>query len=276
MIIHYNQPSNPLSDDTEGHIEFSLKKLGHTVVKSGDADIYLFHKTYNPPVGFTGLKVCWYFDKLWKDRPSWMKGILNKVDLVFLTDETWARANPHSKLRILRQGIGDRDTRMGKFDESLAVKIAFTGSVYGGRQEWHDLLIKRYQRDFRAFNGVFNRQLFDLCESAQIMVAPPYPTDDHYWSNRIYLTLGARGFLLHPKAIGLDEEYIDGEDYVGYNSYEDLVEKIDYYLGQPETRNEIRHRGYVKTLSRFTYTHRCRKLLKEIQVLLNTGIVEHY
>lgn len=264
MII-YNQPRNLQSDDTEGHIAHAIKQI------PTDLDIYLFHKTYNPPEGFKGLKVCWYFDKLWKDRPEWMKDILEKVDYVFMSDETWARNNPHPKIRIMRQGIGDRDVSLGNKTGRYKGKIAFLGSVYGERALWASKLKERYGSDFQAYNSVFNRDLYDLCADIPIIIAPEYPSDDYYWSNRIYLTLGSGGFMIHPHLKGLDREYIDGEHYVSYTDFNDMCEKIDYYLANPQERNDIRLKGYNKTITSYTYTTRWQEILKEIQAHQSIG-----
>ena len=106
MKILYNSKPNPQSDNTEEHIKYAFEQLGHTVVTDGDADLYLFHKTFSPPEGFTGKKVMWYFDKVWNKRDEYIKSVLPEIDFAFLTDETWVKSQNNPKLKVLRQGIG--------------------------------------------------------------------------------------------------------------------------------------------------------------------------
>lgn len=278
-IIYSAKHGNKGSDDTEGHISRSLEKLGHEVirVREGDpvpqGDLLLFHKSAPDLKGFRGLKACWYFDKIaWNDRERWVRSVLPDVDLFFLTDGTWARENPDPKLRVLRQGIGDMDTRPGRPRRGVwKAQICLLGGVYGERYKWAVDLKKRYGEAFRVYGDVFNRDLYDLCETVPIILAPPYPSDDGYWSNRIYLTLGSGGFLIHPRLEGLREEYEDGYHYVGYSSHEELVKHIDHYLTRPEERDKIRENGRKKTLTEYNFTERCHLLLREIARLKPTG-----
>ena len=263
MTIVYNARPNSDSDDTEGHIRHSLQKLGHAVVDDGDGDIYLFHKQFNPPKEFTGKYVCWYFDKLWRDRDIWMEKILKTAHLVAMTDETWAMANPHENIAIIRQGIGEQLELTGNSGRFKA-KIAFTGSIYGERVDWVNKLKKRYNEALQVYNNAFNGDLYDLCASVSIIVAPPYPSDDYYWSNRIYMILGSGGFLIHPRLKGLSTEYIEGEHYAGYTGMDELFYKIDYYLRNHEERMKIQRAGYEITVKKYNFTERCQSLIKEI------------
>lgn len=272
-IVYTANHGNPHSDDTEGHISHSLTQLGHEVVKLGqnepvlDGDILLFHKHPNlsSVANFGGIKVCWYFDKIkFHDREDYIRRVLEIADFVFVTDGTWAKENPHPKLRVLRQGIGDRDTSLGKRRyPDLYSDLAFTGTLYGERRQWFNDLAENY--DIRAYNNIFNRDLYDLCRSTDIMVAPPTPGDDYYWSNRVYLTLGSGGFLLHPDYKGLHEEYEDGKHLVFYKDFADLVDKIDYYKINSQERKKIQRAGYKKTIQDYNFTKRVETLLNHVQ-----------
>lgn len=267
MRIIYDQPSSGISDDTEGHIERALKELGHKVAKHGNGDIYLFHKKYTPPPSFKGKKVCWYFDKIDfgnAGRERYIKEMLQYADLVFITDETWAIANPHPKLRILRQGIGDPTP--GEY-EDRNIDVAFVGGHYGERRNWALALEQRYGERFKIYRNQFNRDLNNLCASIPIFVAPLYPSDDYYWSNRVYLLVGSGAFLIHPFLKGLEEEW--GDKLVYYKTEEEMYEKIDYYLIHPEEREANRKEAYEYCINNFTYKKRCEKLLQQI-----TGIKE--
>ena len=277
-VLYIANHGNIGSDDTEGHITRSLTKLGCevTTLHERDAktapeletDLVLFHKWYDLDTlnKIKAPKAFWYFDKIdWNDRPKWFAQVVPLVDIGFLTDRTWLNANPNHKLHVLRQGIGyDNDLR-GQKDVRYAAQVGFTGSVYGGREEFVDLLKTTYGRDFKVFNQHFNRALYNVCASVPVIVAPRYPSDDHYWSSRVYMVLGSGGFLLHPRCRELELEY-SSDELVMYEGYPDLVDKIDYYLKHPEERIIIQEAGYQKTITSYSYTERCRSLLQEIQL----------
>lgn len=290
-IVYFANHGNINSDDTEGHIVYSLKKLGHEVhrimesapmaVPDEGFDLFLFHK--GGPHILKVLdrvkypKVFWYFDKvdfMSTTRSEWMARVVPKVDLGFLTDQTWLLENPNPKLMILRQGIGDMNIKLGEPREEWKIPIVFTGSVYDGREDFVSAMKLKYGRKFQVFNNKFIRELYDFCASVDIFVAPQYPSDDFYWSSRIYITLGSGGFLIHPHCEGLAAEYIDGKHYVSYKTMDELFKKVDYYLAHPDEREKIRMAGYKKTIDQFTYTKRCKTLLGVIQARLNIGTSE--
>lgn len=285
-IIYYARHGNRGSDDTEGHIGRSFEALGHEVVRVDEGsevptgDLLLFHKggknITSVLSAFSGLKVCWYFDKIdWNNRAEWFHSVLPLVDLMFITDGTWARTHPDPKLRVLRQGIGDLDTSRGVPREGVwKAQIAFLGGLYGERGKWAERLKRRYGEAFQIYGNVFNRDLYDLCETVPIIVAPSFPADDWYWSNRIYLTLGSGGFLIHPRLKGLSSEFKHGYHYVSYDTHEELEHFIDYFLEHEDERNKIRENGRRKTVQTFNFTRRCQRLLTETTRLRNTGTTE--
>lgn len=88
----------------------------------------------------------------------------------------------------------------------------------------------------------------------------------YYWSDRAYETIGRGGFLIHPYIKGMDEEFIDGETIVfyEYNNWDQLREKIDYYLEHDEEREKIRLAGHDFVKNNATYNNRLEKMLNII------------
>jgi spore maturation protein CgeB len=106
--------------------------------------------------------------------------------------------------------------------------------------------------------------LNELYSSTKIVVGDSQPSP-HYWSNRLYETLGRGGFLLHPHTEGIETEFEDGKHLVLYdrNDLQDLYDKIDYYLSHDNARETIRRAGFVK--GKYTYKDRCRELMKNYE-----------
>jgi len=291
MIVYFANHNNKGSDNTEKHIKYALEKLGKEVLAIDEnnytleevieatksADIFLFHKAgIKDGTNFQKFmelltnticpKVCWYFDKIWGDREMVVETILPFIDKLFLTDETWKKKHTYNNVEVLRQGIGTEDTSAGKFRPELETEIAFVGQVYGDRIAFIEKLKKRYGDKVRVFGNIFNRDLYDLCASTKIFVAPDSPGDNWYWSSRVYMILGSGGFLLHPKYEGLKEEFEHKKDLVYYNDFEDLCSKIDYYLRNEKRRKKIQEQGYKKCVEKYNYETRCAELLKKMGI----------
>lgn len=79
---------------------------------------------------------------------------------------------------------------------------------------------------------------------------------------RAFEIIGSGGFLL----TNYQEDYLDcfepGIDYVYYESYEDLLEKVDYYLSHESERARIAQNGYEKVKKFHTYKNRVETMLE--------------
>ena len=300
-ILYLGSFNKSLTDSTEKHIKYALEQLGHQVVavdedrfknfnsnefnenradvellNNNDADLFLFHKgAVGDYIGLDLLvkiltyltcpKVCWYFDKVFPDREEYIEYVSAYSNYVFLTDETFIKRHKFNNLYPLRQGIGNEDTSLGKHREEYDCDVAFMGNPYRGREGFvRDLQVK-YRERFKIIDDAFNRDLYDACASAKIVVAPPYPSDEFYWSSRFYLTLGSGGFLVHPELYGLKEEgWVEGMHYAGYKSNQEFFDTIDYYLAHEKERKAIQQEGYKRCISEFTYKDRVEEMLRKI------------
>ncbi len=78
---------------------------------------------------------------------------------------------------------------------------------------------------------------------------------------RAFDIMGCGGFLLSNYQEDLASYFTPGEDYVYYESREDLIEKIDYYLVHDEERRAIADSGHAKVRSEHKYTDRLEELI---------------
>jgi len=282
-ILYLGNFDNPYSDATEKHIRYALLQLGHEVEEVNEknvnpdelvekkCDLFLFHKGGMPQEQLldvlqtmTCKKAMWYFDKVWGDRLIWMDSVVPFIDYAFLTDESWVKRHNLKNTYVVRQGIGNENASLGKYNEKYANEIAFLGSVYGQRKPFVEALMMVYGDKFCVRNDIFGRKLYDFCASTKIIVAPKFPQDDFYWSSRVYMILGSGGFLIHPKLYGLQEEFEDGKHLVMYNSGKELGDKINYYLKHPKERKKIQMAGYQHCIKNYTYLDRVKLMMKII------------
>lgn len=73
--------------------------------------------------------------------------------------------------------------------------------------------------------------------------------------------MGSGGFLLSNFQADFLDLFVPGEDFVYYESEDDLLQKIDYYLKHDKEREEIAQNGHDKVAAKHTYRHRVREML---------------
>lgn len=291
MKILYIAKHNSGGNDEEGSIAWALEQLGHKVLRIPeslppgrinpfDASIVLFHK-WSRLVDLRLVpipKVFWYFDLVEYPDPLlssrnhtrrvWMNYNLQYVDLGFCTDGDWVAKDSTNKLVWLPQGFDGR--RFGsppRYDGK--VDVLFTGISTGGgkaRIDFVNEMKSRYgDRFLHVSRGTHGEALATLINSAKVVVAPSHPCTDRYWSNRVYLTTGYGGFLLHPFSHGLTSQYVRGSELVMYESQDELHGLIDRYVGDEQARREVATAGRTRTLLQHTYLHRCRTMMDVIK-----------
>ena len=282
-----------------GHEVLCVDEAAASVLKESDirayeVDFCLIHKWGNFDTLKTISRVCpvvfWYFDMVCpidgditlrarsEYRIEWMNEVLKVVTVGFCTDGDWVTyinyREGEEKLVHLMQGMDERMVGMGDPVIEGVPPILFMGMVNHGRKRaGHILELQtRYKDKFMVFGNagprrrVHGRELANLLASTKIVVSPDGPNTPNYWSNRVYLTLGLGGFLLHPHIKKLEKHYRLGEELVMYHDRDDLNNLIDYYLNVDDTsRMEVRERGLKATVERNLYRHRCSELVREVR-----------
>lgn len=280
-ILYFSHFDNLNSNHIEEAIKKAFEDLGHEVVAVHEkdwrklsgikADMFLFHKagvgTHIDLFRFieilnhiTCKKVCWYLDKVFGDREDYIEGIAEYIDYGFLVDDTWRRRHKFDNFHCLREGV--IDSYIGNPKDEYKCDVAYAGSTYGDREEFVRTLMGYYGNRFKVFNDIFGTELADLHASAKVIVAPKFPSDEFYWSSRFYLTLGSRGFLVHPDLYGLKEEFEEGKHFAGYKGMNELIPTIDYFLEHEEERLSIQQQGYKRCLEVATIKHRVKQILE--------------
>lgn len=275
----------------EEYIARSFESLGHEVLRANvsalpvdlthslnkfNPDILLFNKWSVPDVmkphveakRKNGMKtVCWVFDlyfnypreHLVKQHPMF------RADYVFTTDgghdERWADYGINHK--CVRQGIYKPHCYVLE-PRTATSDVVFVGSespIYPQRNETILKLAKKYKVRWFGRNNTNearNDDLNMLYSMSKIVIGDSYPSP-RYWSNRVVETLGRGGFLIHRNVAGIKEEYPYLVTYDG--TFEDLCEKIDYYLEHEDERRELIQKNYEWVKNRYTMDKKCQELL---------------
>lgn len=81
---------------------------------------------------------------------------------------------------------------------------------------------------------------------------------------RCWDILGCGGFLLSNYQEEFLSYLVPGEDFVYYESMDDALEKIEYFLSHEKQRKEIAHNGLKKVTASHTFHHRVAEILKTV------------
>lgn len=290
-ILYVAKHDQKRSNDDEGAVADALAKLGHDVQRvrevAGhtaykiDADFCLFHH-WSDFVSMRKIrcpKVFWCFDlidcpdptlaKRCQERRDWIREATSLVDLGFCTDGDWVSGDNTRKLHWLTQGADQRFLGRAVSQRTIQPEstLLFTGIMRGGqqRQSFVSEMIARYGGRFNQYSGgKHGVELSGLIAGAKIVLAPDGPVTNRYWSNRVYLTLGYGGFLLHPFCNGLRQHYDDTE-LAYYRSRPELHELIEYFLGRQDVASRLAAAGLARTVRDHTYVNRCAELVRIVK-----------
>lgn len=257
-------------------------------------DFCLFHKVAAPRVSCP--RVFWYFDLMeyderecsaaranprfqqladtWfvrgENRRRWAAAVEPDCLVAFYTDGDWVSKDPAKRVH-LTQGADERYAGYGKPTGEKFPPILFTGMRTHGvlRARNIEALETRYGGQFQSFghNPRFRRHgraLADLFATTKIVIAPEGPSSDRYWSNRIYLTTGFGGMMLHPYCYELTKQYMSWKHWM-YRSQDHLFTLIDEYLRSPHHREAIRVLQHYETMNRHTYRHRVEEMVRIVK-----------
>ena len=97
----------------------------------------------------------------------------------------------------------------------------------------------------------FNKSAFNL--------NIPYRAIQSDASLRAFDIISAGGFLLSGYQPELSELFVSDQDFVCYYNKADLLDKIDYYMAQPNERMDIAQNGQQKVNRYYTYEIQLKK-----------------
>lgn len=135
--------------------------------------------------------------------------------------------------------------------------IQWLREVYGGR----------FYKFGHPQKTVRNDALNRLYQNAKVTIGDSVCLNfnhKNYTSDRIFETTGRGGFLIYPRIEGIEECFVEGKEiiYYDYGNFDQLKEKIDYYLEHDDEREAIRRAGHERTKRDHTYHNRLVAMLE--------------
>lgn len=124
--------------------------------------------------------------------------------------------------------------------------------------------------DYRGVQGreILPQQYGEICAAAKVMLGCDAMRGvEHCFSNRMWLTLGCRGFLLTNYSPGLETFFENHRHLVWYHSPEECLGLLRHYLPLEEDRRRIAQAGFDLIRSKHTYRHRAQQLIDMVNDL---------
>lgn len=297
MKILYIAKHNSGGNDDECSISYSLRHLGHEVAtiqetRRGNApelrdfdtsgfDFILFHKCQEltllkrakPP------KVFWDFDLVdgtvggedmrnrWLIRRQEIGHRVSVSQLGFCTDGDWVAGDSSGKLVHLMQGCDPRIEWMDVDEIPHVVSTARSDKVGGRRVSFMQFMRDNVPNFHQYEQGVHGEKLHRLIASAMICIGPDWPVTDRYFSNRLILTCGYGGLIMHRDSNLAWEMYDGGSEFLTYDTKEELPYMINHWSSDSlrGVRRDMRRAAFERTQKEHTYIHRCRKLIEIVR-----------
>jgi hypothetical protein len=203
----------------------------------------------------------------------------------FATDKLmadWFNDNTEVKGHYIPAGVYDKEVYISDVKEHPAKNDV----IFVGSKEYHpewpyrprlvNWLSDTYQDKFNHIGGsskfgtVRGDDLNRLYAASKIAVGDTlcinydYP---YYFSDRLFESTGRGAFTIFPYIKGIEDNFEIGKEIVTYefNNFDDLKDKIDYYLQNDLEREAIRQAGNLRTKNNYTYLHRWQVILERIK-----------
>jgi len=143
--------------------------------------------------------------------------------------------------------IGQKITQMERMEACSYLAEHFDFALYTGSDTSFDANIRNMgHADYlKEMPLIFNYSKINLHITLRSITSG--------MSLRVLDVLACGGFLLTNYQPEIAEYFIDGEDLVMYYSFEDMYEKIQYYLEHEDERAAIARAGYLKVKENFSY-----------------------
>lgn len=187
---------------------------------------------------------------------------LNASFLPFGAKKLELSTNVNQNINVLF--VGSCDLRRAFMLENIRSYV----TVFGDRWSRNYPLMSDELKSRVTDHSVWGEKLYQLLFDSKIVLNI---TRSHFYGAetgvnlRIFEALAAGAFLLTDYCEELTELFVAGEEIEVFRSSGELVEKVKYYLANPEKRLEIARRGHQKFLERHTWDTKARYLVAKFK-----------
>lgn len=138
--------------------------------------------------------------------------------------------------------------------------IGFCGSLIGNRESWLNLISSKFNLKKDIF--VIGNEMVRALSSYKIAFNINIGDDVNF---RTFEATGAGALLLTNRTPNLEKLFEIGKEIVVYETQDDLMSKIDYYIHNDDERKKIANFGQLKSENFHSYNVRSKQLLKILE-----------
>jgi spore maturation protein CgeB len=237
---------------------FSAFRVGEKRVPC--SEIIINVEPYENIIAYPGKKSC-----LWEIDNHIQQGRkidnYNKVDYVFITQKYYQSLYPEKKTHWLPLAADPEKHRLYP-EEPIMYDVGFLGNdTYPRRKDLLDKIGAKYKllRSTSKPGEEYSRML----SRCKILFNCSMENDINM---RVFESISIGRLLLTDKVPHQDELLKDGEHYVSFNEWEDLDQKISYYLSHEKEREDIAKTGAEYVHAVHTYKERLETILEVMGV----------
>lgn len=161
-----------------------------------------------------------------------------------------------------RDGIKTYDFISKKYD------VCFVGHV---NSENRILMLDRLFREFPNFfygQRLFNDAAKKYSESKAVLNI----SMKNDLNMRVFEVLGSQSLLITDSIPTISELFQDGKHLILYNNLDEMVDKVRYYINNPDESKLIAKSGYQEVMKNHTIDHRVDKILQEFHKLVPQSV----
>ena len=94
---------------------------------------------------------------------------------------------------------------------------------------------------------------------------------ERYLSNRSFAVMGCGGFYLCRRTRGVEYAFEIGKEIDVFDTDDEMIEKVEYYLNQEAARKKIAAAGQKKVLEMYTYKKQMEKIFDWVTTNSDNG-----
>jgi len=260
ILINYNYNAGP--GTTAAYIESVLREDSKfEVFRIGEykipcADIHLNIEPCNFIVHYPGKKSAyWEIDNHIHQANDVHKYYL--VDFLFVAQKHFLPLYPANKTYWVPLAADPEKHKLYS-REKIQYDVGFLGNdTYPKRRELLEKINQKYKLLWSTSES--GEQYSRMLSRCKILFNYAMDRD---MNMRFFEAMSIGRMLLSDKVDGQDDLFVDGKHYVSFKDWEDLDQKIEYYLKHQLEREKIAKDGAFYTHSFHTYADRVNKMLE--------------
>lgn len=220
----------------------------------------------------SGKRIQWTGD-VRQPLPSWYWNLGSMIDLSLFSNEVdpQVAASYGAKTAYMDIGFDNQIFTPSGHRDVLWPEVVFLGGNYGDtfplggyRREMVDRLYSYFGSRFEAYGPGQRNPLIRLDQEAEclrsckIAINLSHYDLERYSSDRLLRSLGCGPLVLTHKYSGLDKDWRDGTDLVGWGDIDELIGQINFFLHpiNESTRISIAETGCAKAHREHTWKYR--------------------